>query len=223
MIDFKKQEKNYTEAYQTETRELADQFVGVIRERSGDLDLYKFEVGCMLIDFFKSKSYAAYCHDDEIVKEVGYLIIGNSACNVFFAVCEVRFGFDKSIVSRLMNVVDEFGADDRTLGLQEKYRVYKWSVLEEMLPMSAEERDQVSPDMTVRQVRELKNLWKKLKKAAVATSQQEDGTEEDPLPVTEEPKRFKPYTRLQLIEYIIKLEADVKRLSAPKKNKTKKG
>ena len=221
MIDFKKQEKFYRRAHQTETRELADQFVVMIRERSSDLNGFKFEIGCMLIDFFKSKSYSAYCRDIEIVKECGYMVDRNSVSNVFFAVCEVQFGFDKGQVSRLMNVVDEFGAVDRAEGIREKYRVYKWSVLEEMLPMSAEERELVTPDMTVRMVRELKKKIKLEKK--VATSQQEDGAEEDPLPVTEEPKRFKPYTRLQLIEYIIKLETDVKRLSAPKKNKTKKG
>lgn len=220
MIDFKKQEKFYRRAHQTETRELADQFVVMIRERSSDLNGFKFEIGCMLIDFFKSKSYSAYCHDIEIVKECGYMVDRNSVSNVFFAVCEVQFGFDKGQVSRLMNVVDEFGAVDRAEGIQEKYRVYKWSVLEELLPMSAEERELVTPDMTVRMVRELKKKIKLEKK--VATSQQEDDGPED-LPVTEEPERFKKYTRLQLIEYIVKLESDLKRRSAPSKNKGKKG
>lgn len=228
MIDFKKQEKFYRRAHQSETRELADQFVVMIRERSSDLNGFKFEIGCMLIDFFKSKSYSAYCHDIEIVKECGYMIDRNSVSNVFFAVCEVQFGFDKGQVSRLMNVVDEFGADDRAEGIREKYRVYKWSVLEEMLPMSEEERELVTPDMTVRMVRELKKkikneLKKKIKKEKkVATSQQEDEGPED-LPVTEEPERFKKYTRLQLIEYIVKLESDLKRRSALSKNKGKKG
>ena len=220
MIDFKKQEKFYRRAHQSETRELADQFVVMIRERSSDLNGFKFEIGCMLIDFFKSKSYSAYCHDIEIVKECGYMVDRNSVSNVFFAVCEVQFGFDKGQVSRLMNVVDEFGADDRAEGIQEKYRVYKWSVLEELLPMSAEERELVTPDMTVRMVRELKKKIKLEKK--VATSQQEDDGPED-LPVTEEPERFKKYTRLQLIEYIVKLESDLKRRSAPSKSKGKKG
>ena len=86
--------------------------------------------------------------------------------------------------------------------------------------MSAEERELVTPDMTVRMVRELKKKIKLEKK--VATSQQEDEGPED-LPVTEEPERFRKYTRLQLIEYIVKLESDLKRRSAPSNNNGKKG
>ena len=86
--------------------------------------------------------------------------------------------------------------------------------------MSAEERELVTPDMTVRMVRELKKKIKEEKKKP--TSQQEDEGPED-LPVTEEPERFKKYTRLQLIEYIVKLESDLKRRSAPSKSKGKKG
>lgn len=206
MINFKLSDKLYvSNAYRPEMKATAHGFIADIKDKIAKSSCLKYELGCKLIEFYNSRSYASRSHDDDLKKEYGSYLAANAHSAVFFAVCEIEFGLDKSQVSRLMNVVDEFGKRDKSKGLIEKYKAYNWSVLVELLPMSPEERELVTPDMTVKQVRDLK-------KNLVAPSQQKDDEEEDPVPVREEPERFKKCTRLQLIDYIESLEERIRAL-----------
>ena len=213
MIDFKSHSEFYSRANDKETLEAADKFIEDIRSRAVKSSEEKYQLGLELIKFFESKTYSSKWHDKAVVNEIGYRLYKNVHANIFFAVCDVEFGFEKSIVSRLMNVVDEFGNEDKETGLQEKYKAFKWSILAEMLSMKPEERELVTPDMTVRMVRELK-------KSLVAMSQQDKEDEKtDPVECIEEPERFKKLTRLQLIDYILKLEKQVGKSTAQSNGK----
>lgn len=200
MIDFKSRDKEYYgQAQKRETKERASNFILAIKNRvdnSGTAQ--KYQLGCDLIDFYNSRSYSCRCKD-EAVKRYGSFIGQNASAKVFFAVCEIEFGLDKAQVSRLMNIVSEFG-DDRK-GIREEYKTYKWSVLAEILPLNAEQRKQITPDMTIKQVREKKKEWLRRRN--------KKESDEDINPVLE---RFKEMTRLELIDYILELECKIEDL-----------
>ena len=90
--------------------------------------------------------------------------------------CEANLGLSKSAVSRLINVYLEFSKVQdytRTMFLDEKYQDYSYSQLCEMLNMTDEQRRQVRPDMTVKEIRDLKkNVSRNV--LQVATSQLAD-------------------------------------------------
>lgn len=87
--------------------------------------------------------------------------------------CEANLGLSKSSVSRLIKVYLEFSKVQgytHTMFLDDKYADYSYSQLCEMLNMSDEQRRQVKPDMTVKEIRELKkNVSRNV--SQVATSQ----------------------------------------------------
>lgn len=67
-----------------------------------------------------------------------------------------RFGFSMSTTSRYMARNDRFSKDGNSPILDVKYREFNKSQLQEMLALSDDQLEQVTPDMTVRQIRELK-------------------------------------------------------------------
>lgn len=111
--------------------------------------------------------------------------------------CQSNLGLDKSAVSRCIGVYREFNAkDDLEFGcgviskgcdmeLSKKWQDYSYTQLCEMLPLSPEQREKISPDMTIKQIRDYK---KSLKNKPVASTQQED-PDDDPV-VSSQPKRF---------------------------------
>lgn len=76
--------------------------------------------------------------------------------------CETNLGLDKSVVSRCISVFLEFAkvndciAHTRTMFLDDKYEAFSYSQLCEMVSMTSEQRKLVKPEMTIKQIRELK-------------------------------------------------------------------
>lgn len=76
--------------------------------------------------------------------------------------CEVNLGLDKSAVSRCISVFWEFAkindniTQSRSMFLDEKYENFSYSQLCEMVSMTADQRKLVKPEMTIKQIRELK-------------------------------------------------------------------
>ncbi len=89
--------------------------------------------------------------------------------------CRDVYEYDKSVASRHMSRNDRFSEGGNSPELAEKYRDYGKSQLQEMISMTEEQLEQAKPEMTVR---EMKDLKKKPEKAAkpepVATSQQDE-------------------------------------------------
>ena len=108
-------------------------------------------------------------------KDFGYLTLEEF--------CDVNLGLDKGTVSRCINVYEQFnashvvtcGAGVKTVGcamdLSERWEAYSYTQLCEMLPLSEEDRKKVTPDMTVREIRELKKNLKKRDGNPVASTQ----------------------------------------------------
>lgn len=75
-----------------------------------------------------------------------------------FAVANL--GMDKSNVYRYIRVFEKFSADNgyhqKTLYLDDKWKDYSFSQLVEMCNMSSDQREVCTPDMTIKQLREIK-------------------------------------------------------------------
>lgn len=86
-----------------------------------------------------------------------YKDFGYSSLSEF---CDANLGLDKSAVSRCISVFEEFAAKDEhnvyKMWLDEKYSSFSYSQLCEMVSMKEEQRKLVKPEMTIKQIRELK-------------------------------------------------------------------
>lgn len=170
MIDFSsRNNKYYYNAYGKDTEETYKALKADICDRLAKTAEEKFYLGCRLLDFYESKAYSCRASDDD-VKEYGWFVDRNMCPQCFFAVCEIDFGLDKAQVSKLINVVSEFGND--RIGLKKQWKDFKWSILCEMLPLTPEQRKPIKSDWSFRRVLDYK---KKLK--AVSAQKQEDDNE----------------------------------------------
>lgn len=97
------------------------------------------------------------------VQEYGYYMEKGYASVYEYA--ERELGFKKSSTKNFIAINYQFGSRDgrpcgiaheRTMTLQPKYEQFNYSQLCEMLSMSDKQREKVTPDMTVKQIRELK-------------------------------------------------------------------
>lgn len=116
-------------------------------------------------------------HLDEFSRNHYYRDFGYYTLEDF---CEKNLGLDKGAVSRCINVYKQFNASNdvsyeagcKTIGsameLSERWKDYSYTQLCEMLPLSEEARNNITPDMTVKQIREYK---KSKKDKSVASTQ----------------------------------------------------
>ena len=97
------------------------------------------------------------------VQEYGYYSEKGYASIYEYA--EKELGFKKSSTKNFIAINYEFGcrnglprgiAHERTMSLQPQYQQFNYSQLCEMLSMSDKQREKVTPDMTVKQILELK-------------------------------------------------------------------
>ena len=199
MIDFK--QKRSMGRYGCEGLEEWNALNGYAAKIREDLETSKtnfFWLGVHLIDLYSSNLYRL-TFDREKLGVSG--IVDNCSAECFFAYCYDEFGLDKTQVSRYMNIVDEFG--DGLRGFKKEWEPYSYSQLCELLPLSSEQRKPIQPDWTIKRIREYK-------KSLVAMSQQSD----EETPEAEEPPqeekyiRFEKWTKRELCDKIIDLEAE---------------
>lgn len=92
--------------------------------------------------------YLKVIRDKELYREAGYENVWDYAAD--------RFGFSKSTASRYMTRNDKFSVGGNSPILAEEFREYSKAQLQEMLSLDAEQMSAVTPDMTVREIRELR-------------------------------------------------------------------
>lgn len=92
--------------------------------------------------------YLKCVNRNELFKEAGYKDICEYAKD--------RFGFSASTTSRYMTRNDKFSVNGNSPILDEKYKDFNKSQLQEMLSLDVEQLEKVTPDMTVVQIREMK-------------------------------------------------------------------
>ncbi len=129
--------------------------------RKGMTDIAK---KCVLIGF-----YLKAVRDRELYREAGYSSMWDYAAD--------QFGLSMSSTSRYIAINDRFSVGGNTPYLLPKYSKFSKSQLQEMLNMSPEQIGQVTEDMTVKEIRKLKNPEKTeteqdTREESIATSQQ---------------------------------------------------
>lgn len=93
--------------------------------------------------------YLKRIRDDRLYEEAGM--------NSLTEFAQSEFGIGQSTVSRYIKVNDRFSKDGNSPVLDEQYATYSQSQLIEMVTMTEERLAEVKPDMTIRQIREMKH------------------------------------------------------------------
>lgn len=132
-----------------------------------DIRKYYIRLGFHLDEFERYKYY----------EDFGFLTLEDF--------CDKNLGLDKSAVSRCINVYREFNASNyvvykngikstgAAIELGEQWQDYSYTQLCEMLPLNPEQRKDIKPDMTVKEIREYKKTLKGNNTSAVASTQPE--------------------------------------------------
>lgn len=103
--------------------------------------------------FIKIGWYLKYIKDRELYGRDGYSSI--------YEFAKGKFHISQSTATRFMNLCMEFSAGSGSAELDKKYENFTVSQLVEMLPLGQGQKEKVTPDMTVRQIREIKNAAKR--------------------------------------------------------------
>lgn len=112
------------------------------------LEIIKDESYKIQKSFVKIGWYLKHIRDHELYSEGGYANIWECAAD--------QLGYSQSTASRFINICEKFSKDHNSPELDEKYAGFDKSQMIEMLPMEPELLDRVRPDMTVKQIRDLK-------------------------------------------------------------------
>lgn len=99
----------------------------------------------------------------EYYREKGYESI--------YEYCEIELGFKKSSTNNFIRIYQHFG---EAMGLQSKYQAYSYSQLTEMCSMNDRLLRLCSPEMTVRELREIKRPSSGSRDQIFQTSGKED-------------------------------------------------
>lgn len=105
----------------------------------------------------------------EAVIEIGYYLKQirdrklylEAGCKDVYEYAEKQYGYSQSTTSRNMNRNDKFSVGGNSPELAEEYRQYSKSQLQEMLSLEDKQLKEVRPEMTVKQIREMKPKKKK--------------------------------------------------------------
>lgn len=102
----------------------------------------------MKMSFIAAGYYLKYIRDRELFREDGYESIWEFA--------EDNYGIKKSTASRWMAMNDKFSQGGNSPSLAEEYKGFEKSQLQEMLYLDDKQIESVTPDMTVRDIREVR-------------------------------------------------------------------
>lgn len=116
------------------------------------LEIIKDESLKLQKSFVKIGWYLKHIQDNELYLEDGYANINECAAD--------QFGYSQSTVSRFIGICEKFSKDHNSPELDEKYAGFDRSQMMEMLPMNSDQLEMVTPDMTVKQIRDLKGSGK---------------------------------------------------------------
>ena len=92
--------------------------------------------------------YLKHIRDRQLYREAGYESIWDYALD--------RFGLSKSTTSRYISRNDKFSKGGNSPVLDSRYQDFGKAQLQEMLSLNPEQLEQVTPDMTVAQIREMR-------------------------------------------------------------------
>lgn len=111
-------------------------------------DILREKLDNMKMNFIAAGYYMKYIRDNELFREDGYESIWGFA--------EDNYGIKKSTASRWMSMNDKFSQGGNSPILAEEYRGFEKSQLQEMLYLDDKQIETVTPDMTVKEIREVR-------------------------------------------------------------------
>lgn len=111
-------------------------------------DIIREKLQNMSRDFVAIGFYLKWIRDNELYKQEGYSSIWEFA--------EDNYGIKRTTVSRWMAMNDKFSEGGNTPILAKEFRMFGKSQLQEMLYLEDNQLDQVTPDMTVKEIREVR-------------------------------------------------------------------
>ncbi len=144
--------------------------------------------------FVKIGWYLKHIRDNELFKEDGYASIWECAAD--------QLGYSQATVSRFINICEKFSKNHNSPELDVKYAGFDKSQMIEMLPMEPEQLEKITPEMTVKQIREVKAGDKTLKEP-------EPETEEDIPGQTSIEKDFPEYMPKEQEEDLEEVKTEV--------------
>lgn len=118
----------------------------IIRADLANMQRSFIDIGCQLMQI----------RDRELYKDGGYESVWDFA--------EQEFGIQRSTASRWMKMCQKFSVDGSSPVLKDEYKDFGKSQLQEMLYLEDEQLEEVTPGMTVKEIRELRAPEKKLVK-----------------------------------------------------------
>lgn len=118
----------------------------IIRADLANMQRSFIDIGCQLMQV----------RDRELYKDGGYESVWDFA--------EKEFGIQRSTASRWMKVCQKFSVDGSSPVLKDEYKDFGKSQLQEMLYLEDEQLEEVTPGMTVKEIRDLRAPEKKLVK-----------------------------------------------------------
>lgn len=118
----------------------------IIRADLANMQRSFIDIGCQLMQV----------RDRELYKDGGY--------DSVWAFAEQEFGIQRSTASRWMKMCQKFSVDGSSPVLKDEYKDFGKSQLQEMLYLEDEQLEEVTPGMTVKEIRELRTPEKKLVK-----------------------------------------------------------
>ena len=104
-------------------------------------------------NFIAAGYYMKYIRDNELFREDGYESIWEFA--------EDNYGIRKSTASRWMAMNDKFSQGGNSPNLADEFKGFEKSQLQEMLYLDDKQIEEVTPDMTVKEIREVRKPEKK--------------------------------------------------------------
>ena len=111
-------------------------------------DILREKLDYMKKNFIAAGYYMKYIRDHEQFREDGYESIWEFA--------EDNYGIKKSTASRWMAMNDKFSQGGNSPILAEEFRSFEKSQLQEMLYLDDKQMETVTPDMTVKEIREVR-------------------------------------------------------------------
>lgn len=119
--------------------------------------------------------------------------IADNNCNDVYRYAYVRFGLKKTTTFNLVSIARTFAVNGELLL---KWKEYSYSQLCEMISMSDEDRKKITPSMTVKQIRELKNTLSLQADTEIQTSERDNSEDSSVVPVVLIEKPIDKLTRL---------------------------
>ena len=116
-------------------------------------NILREKMDVMKKNFIAAGYYMKYIRDNELYREDGYESIWEFA--------EDNYGIRKSTASRWMAMNDKFSQGGNSPNLADEFKGFEKSQLQEMLYLDDKQIEEVTPDMTVKEIREVRKPEKK--------------------------------------------------------------